>query len=206
VLRIEISRRGRGVAEAFVGLGLIVSIAGAALWSGLTPGAAPHGGLPHGGPAGSFSALGGGGAPGGGAPGDGGAPGGGGFGGGPGLGGFIGAGGLALGGSTPALIRYLEANRGSERWVLAVPDANTAAAFIVEADLPVMAVGGFTGSDPALSVGGFATLVARGEVRFVLSTGPRGGQNAAIFAWATGHCGKAAGSPVPGLLDCSASS
>ena len=210
VLRVEMSRPGRRAVEVFVGLGLVASIAGAALWSGLTPGASPHGGLPHGGPAGSFSAFGAGGgggaggAPGGGdsgAVGNGGAPGGG-LGGAPGLGGFIGAGGLALGGSTTTLIRYLEANRGSERWVLAVPDANTAAAFIVLADLPVMAVGGFTGSDPALTVSGFATLVAGGEVRFVLSTGRRAGQNAAIFAWATSHCGKAAGSPVPGLLDC----
>lgn len=200
VLQVEVSRPARRTVEAFVGLGLVASIAGASLWSGLTPGASPHGGLPHGGPAGSFSAFGG---AGGGGGGGGGGAGAGGFGGAVNLGGFIGAGGLALGASTTALTTYLETNRGTERWVLAVPDANTAAAFIVQADLPVMAIGGFTGNDRALTVTGFAALVERGEVRYVLSTGRRGGDNSAIFAWAVAHCGKATGSPVSGLLDCS---
>ncbi|HTC86099.1 MAG TPA: hypothetical protein VK656_05320, partial [Candidatus Acidoferrum sp.] len=182
------------IAEGFVAFGLVAAIGGAALWSGLTPGASPHGGLPHGGPAGSYSGIGTGGAAGA-------SGGGGGFSAGT-AGGF--PGGVGVGGATAALTRYLEANRGTARWVLAVPDAMTAATFIVQADLPVMAVGGFTGGDRVLSVDEFATLVQRGEVRFVLSQGRRGGENGKIFAWASEHCQRATGSPVSGLLDCGA--
>lgn len=83
-------------------------------------------------------------------------------------------GGLAAafgGGSTqasPALIRYLEANQGSAKFLVATPNASTAEPLILSTNKPVMAMGGFSGSDPILTTSSLQTLINSGAVRFFL--------------------------------------
>ncbi|MBV9580843.1 MAG: glycosyl transferase, partial [Chloroflexi bacterium] len=87
------------------------------------------------------------------------------------------------------LISYLEANQGSDTYLIATTDSQSAAQIILASDQPVMSLGGFTGSDPILTVDQFASLVESGQVRYVLAGGgmgggPQGSGTSAIISWA----------------------
>jgi 4-amino-4-deoxy-L-arabinose transferase-like glycosyltransferase len=92
-----------------------------------------------------------------------------------------------------ALIRYLETNQGSAKYLVAVASSNQADSIILATNKPVMALGGFSGSDPILTTSQLATLVSNGTVRFFLlngsggSGGPGGGQSS-LTTWVTQHC------------------
>jgi 4-amino-4-deoxy-L-arabinose transferase-like glycosyltransferase len=68
----------------------------------------------------------------------------------------------------PKLIAFLEQSRGDAPYLLAAINARQAAPIIIATGAPVMALGGFTGRDPILSVDDFARLVAANQVRFAL--------------------------------------
>jgi hypothetical protein len=65
---------------------------------------------------------------------------------------------------------WLDSQRGTERWLVAVASAMQAAPTIIEGR-PVMAMGGFFGSDPAMTQERLADLVDRGELRFLAAGG-----------------------------------
>lgn len=69
------------------------------------------------------------------------------------------------------LLAFLEANHRGERFALATPNARLAAPVIVRTGLPVMAFGGFMGTDPILSQDELRGMMERGEVRFVVMSG-----------------------------------
>jgi 4-amino-4-deoxy-L-arabinose transferase-like glycosyltransferase len=89
------------------------------------------------------------------------------------------------------LIAFLESNRDGERWVLAVQGTQQAAPIIIESGLPVMAMGGFMGSDPIFGTdqetvrARLDQMVENKELRFIMAAGfgragpgrgmPRGG-------------------------------
>ena len=126
-----------------------------------------------------------------------------------------GRGGAGFGGGFGAanvsrLVEFLRAHRGGERYFLATTNALLASPVIVETGEPVMAIGGWGGGDPILTVDRFAALVAERQVRFVLVPGPpgrdggaqtgpgwgpagglagglAGGRNAELFRWVTEH-------------------
>ena len=75
------------------------------------------------------------------------------------------------------LAAWLKArSNASSTWQLAVPSAQNGSRLIAEYGLSVMALGGFLGRDPAISVAGFAERVSSGDVRYVLVSegGPAG--------------------------------
>jgi hypothetical protein len=74
-----------------------------------------------------------------------------------------------------ALIEYLEANRGSADFLVAVNSSMVASPIILQTGAPVMAMGGFSGGDPAPTADQLAQLVAAGKLRFVMSGGRMGG-------------------------------
>src|SRR5579872_3097012 len=90
-----------------------------------------------------------------------------------------------------ALISYLEAHQGNATYLVAVSSANEADSIILATNKAVMALGGFTGSDPILTTSQLASLVAKGTVRFFLLNGsgggPGGGQSS-LTSWVTQHC------------------
>ena len=90
-----------------------------------------------------------------------------------------------------ALIRYLEAHRNGAKYLVAVASSNEADAIILATNQPVMAMGGFSGSDPILTTSQLAALVKNGTVRFFLINGsgggPGGGQST-LTTWITQHC------------------
>jgi 4-amino-4-deoxy-L-arabinose transferase-like glycosyltransferase len=99
------------------------------------------------------------------------------------FGGFGGgrAGGGAAGGllsaSTPSakLIKLLQADAGKYTWVAAALGANTAAGYQLGSGDPVMAIGGFNGTDPDPSLAAFEKLVAEHKVHYFISGGGLGG-------------------------------
>jgi 4-amino-4-deoxy-L-arabinose transferase-like glycosyltransferase len=99
-----------------------------------------------------------------------------------------------LGGSSTvntALIRYLEAHQGSAKYLVAVVSSNEADSIILATNQPVMALGGFSGSDPILTTAQLAALVKNGTVRYFLLNGsggggPGGGQST-LTIWITQH-------------------
>jgi 4-amino-4-deoxy-L-arabinose transferase-like glycosyltransferase len=154
------------------------------------------GGFPGGGAAGGFPGGGtsngtGGGFPGGGFAG--GAPSGGGgsraFGRGGGFGG--GGGFLNASASNPALTEALQANAGRYTWAAATVNSNSAAGYQLASGEPVMAIGGFNGTDPAPTLAQFEKDVAEGKIHYFIAGGGAGvrgpggggGDAAAITSW-----------------------
>ncbi|MDQ6741758.1 MAG: glycosyltransferase family 39 protein [Candidatus Dormibacteraeota bacterium] len=182
-------------AIAVAALGLAAGLAGPAAYTLATVGTAHTGAIPSAGPA-VAAGFGFGGGPGG-RPG--GAPGGG-----PGPGAFGGRGGFGppgngvtapgaiatapagagprvgggfLDSSQPgsALVALLQGQAGRYQWVAATVDANNAAGYQLATNDPVMAIGGFNGTDPAPSLAQFQTYVSQGKVHYFIAGGRGGG-------------------------------
>ncbi len=97
-----------------------------------------------------------------------------------GFGGAAGATAAAFAGSAnedPMLIKYLETNQGNAKFLVATASSMTADGIILATNRPVMAMGGFSGSDPILTTSKLAQLVSNGTVRFFLTGSGRGGFN-----------------------------
>jgi 4-amino-4-deoxy-L-arabinose transferase-like glycosyltransferase len=90
------------------------------------------------------------------------------------------AGGL-LTGSTPGakLTALLKANAGRYSWVAAAVGANSAAGYQLASDEPVMAIGGFNGTDPWPTLAAFQKLVKAGSIHYFIGGGSGGGGGAA---------------------------
>ncbi|MEU0572116.1 glycosyl transferase family 39, partial [Nonomuraea sp. NPDC005983] len=104
-----------------------------------------------------------------------------------------------------ALVAYLAANQGEATWLVAVSSAREASSVILSTGRPVIAMGGFTGSDPAMTVGRLTKLVASGSLRYVLPDTGRGGPgrgSTEVTTWVQANCKAVDGQD--GLYDCSA--
>jgi 4-amino-4-deoxy-L-arabinose transferase-like glycosyltransferase len=78
-----------------------------------------------------------------------------------------GMGGL-LNGSTPSaeLVALLQENADQYTWVAAAVGANNAAGYQLATEDPVMAIGGFNGSDPSPTLAQFQQYVAEGKIHY----------------------------------------
>jgi 4-amino-4-deoxy-L-arabinose transferase-like glycosyltransferase len=77
-------------------------------------------------------------------------------------------------GTTQLATWLLAHNNPDARWDLAATSAQQASSLIAGYDLSVMALGGFLGRDPTITVDEFAALVANGDVRYVLTSAAQG--------------------------------
>ncbi len=94
--------------------------------------------------------------------------------GGGGGGGFLGGGGTS--GVSSDLVTVLQQGASGYRWAAAAVTANGAAPLQIASGVPVMAIGGFNGTDPSPTLAEFQQLVADGTVHyFVAGSGGRGG-------------------------------
>jgi 4-amino-4-deoxy-L-arabinose transferase-like glycosyltransferase len=94
------------------------------------------------------------------------------------------------GGTNSTLIAYLERNQGSATWLVAVASSNEAAPIELATGRPVMAMGGFSGGDPAMTVSELRSLVRSGQLRYVLARGGGGGPDGgsqSVMSWVTQH-------------------
>jgi 4-amino-4-deoxy-L-arabinose transferase-like glycosyltransferase len=91
------------------------------------------------------------------------------------------------------LISYLEANQGNTKYLVAVPSSNSGDSIIIATNKAVMALGGFSGSDPILTTNQLATLISNGTVRFFLLGGGGfggfgGGGSGSLTSWVEQNC------------------
>jgi hypothetical protein len=127
------------------------------------------------------------------------------------------------GGASAALVSYLKANQQGATWLVAVGSANQGASLELSSGRAVLAMGGFSGGDPAMTVARLQQLVASGQLRYVLTGGGPGGGlgalpggptsagagadggNQSVMTWVTQHCRPvdATASGSSGLYDCS---
>nr|WP_051386484.1 glycosyltransferase family 39 protein [Actinokineospora inagensis] len=178
----------RLAARAVAVLALLIALAGPAAYSLATAAQAHSGALPSVGPASAQRGPGGFGGFGGGGPGGGQGGGRGGAGGFTGAaGGFGGLGGL-LGAPTPGaeLSSVLAENASGYTWAAAVVGSNNAAGYQLGSGAPVLAVGGFNGTDPAPTLAEFQQLVAQHKIHWFiggsLMSGGSGSDDAARIA------------------------
>lgn len=87
------------------------------------------------------------------------------------------------------LLAYLSKNSTGEKYLFATTDAHTAAPYIIETGKAVMAMGGFSGSDPILTVERLKQMVANKEVKYFLipARSGFGGGNNDVLAWIRAH-------------------
>jgi 4-amino-4-deoxy-L-arabinose transferase-like glycosyltransferase len=124
----------------------------------------------------------------------------GGFGGRAGVGGFGGGGGGAgglLNSSTPGkqVTALLQAGASKYSWVAATTGSNSASGYQLATGDPVMAIGGFNGTDPAPSLAQFERYVDEGRIHYYIAGGAFGagqGSNGAsdasqISSWVSSH-------------------
>jgi 4-amino-4-deoxy-L-arabinose transferase-like glycosyltransferase len=106
-----------------------------------------------------------------------------------------------LSGATPpkSLVDLLKQNSDGYTWVVATVRAEQAAAYQLAIGKPVMAIGGFNGTDPAPTLAQFETLVGHGKIHYFITGGgggpaPGGSSNATgssaasqITSWVESH-------------------
>jgi hypothetical protein len=87
-----------------------------------------------------------------------------------GMGGLLGAGSVST-----QMAAMLSADASSYTWVAAAVGSNNASGYQLATGLPVMAIGGFNGSDPSPTLAQFQADVAAGKVHYFLGGGDFGG-------------------------------
>jgi 4-amino-4-deoxy-L-arabinose transferase-like glycosyltransferase len=106
-------------------------------------------------------------------------------------GGFLGGGGIS--GVSSDLVTLLQQGAKGYTWAAAAVTANGAAPLQIASGEPIMALGGFNGTDPAPSLAAFKELVAQGKVHYFVGSsgdgfgggrgGGRGGTTSEISTW-----------------------
>jgi 4-amino-4-deoxy-L-arabinose transferase-like glycosyltransferase len=110
--------------------------------------------------------------------------------------------GLTFGGAggetSSKLIDYLTAHRDGATWLVAVQGSSAAAAIILQTGgLPVMAMGGFRGTDPAPTLAQLEQYVKQGKLHYVLTGGGglggggfggRAGGTTSVTSWVEQNC------------------
>ncbi|MER7250881.1 glycosyltransferase family 39 protein [Kribbella sp. NPDC000426] len=90
-----------------------------------------------------------------------------------GMGGFLGGGGIS--GLSSELVTLLQNGSKGYTWAAAAVTANGAAPLQIASGEPIMAIGGFNGTDPAPSLAEFKELVAQGKIHYFIGGGGMGG-------------------------------
>lgn len=91
-------------------------------------------------------------------------------------GGVAGPGQAGGGGSVSAALRsLLEQGSSGYTWAAATSSAQTAASFELSTGKSVMAIGGFSGRDPSITLARFEQLVAQGKIHYYVAGGGFGG-------------------------------
>jgi 4-amino-4-deoxy-L-arabinose transferase-like glycosyltransferase len=86
-----------------------------------------------------------------------------------GAGGGAGGGFLNASQSNPTLTKALQADAGRYTWAAATVNSNNAAGYQLASGEPVMAIGGFNGTDPAPTLAQFEQYVSEGKIHYFIS-------------------------------------
>jgi hypothetical protein len=85
-------------------------------------------------------------------------------------------------------VKALQTNASRYRWVAAVTGSNNAAGYQLGSGEPVMAIGGFNGTDAAPTLEQFQAYVRAGQIHYYVSGSAMGGDSGSdaasqIAAW-----------------------
>ncbi|MEW1824481.1 glycosyltransferase family 39 protein [Streptomyces sp. NPDC088196] len=96
-----------------------------------------------------------------------------------------------MGGGTQVsseMIAYLKKHQDGATWLLAVSTDQTASSIILESGQPVISMGGWSGSDNAMTLAKLKSLVKSGKLHYIIVSSDGGqGTNSAITAWVKAH-------------------
>ncbi|MEV7394545.1 glycosyltransferase family 39 protein [Streptomyces sp. NPDC091215] len=104
--------------------------------------------------------------------------------------GQMGGGGGMGGGSqvTSEMITYLKKHQDGATWLVAVATDQTASSIILESGQPVISMGGWSGSDNAMTLAKLKSLVKAGKLHYIMVSSDGGqGTNSEIAAWVKKH-------------------
>jgi 4-amino-4-deoxy-L-arabinose transferase-like glycosyltransferase len=105
-----------------------------------------------------------------------------------------------------SLVKFLLANQGNAKFIVATESSHSADGLIINTGKPVMSWGGFSGSDPAITLNKFKEDVKEGIVRYVLISYGNGGRSSgkdsesSISGWVSSACMAVSGQSS--LYDC----
>ncbi|WP_344401915.1 ArnT family glycosyltransferase [Streptomyces longisporus] len=87
-----------------------------------------------------------------------------------------------------AMITYLKKHQDGASWLVAVATDQTASSIILESGQPVISMGGWSGSDNAMTLARLKSLVTSGELHYIVVSS-NGGQstNSEIATWVKKH-------------------
>jgi 4-amino-4-deoxy-L-arabinose transferase-like glycosyltransferase len=97
-----------------------------------------------------------------------------------------------------ALTRLLQADASRYAWAAATVNSNSAAGYQLASGEPVMAIGGFNGTDPAPTLAQFEKYVSEGKIHYFIAGGAgigrlgglggsSGGDASQITSWVESH-------------------
>ncbi len=101
--------------------------------------------------------------------------------------------------SNPALTKALQAHAGTYTWAAATVNSNNAAGYQLASGEPVMAIGGFNGTDPAPTLAQFEKYVSEGKIHYFIASGGgfggggfgggggTSGESSQITSWVEAH-------------------
>jgi hypothetical protein len=90
-----------------------------------------------------------------------------------------------------SLLSYLKKHYNGEKYFLATDSTQSAAPYILNTDYAVMAMGGFSGSDPALTPSKLGKMAKSGEIKYFLISGRGrmgGDQSQTVIQWIKNNC------------------
>ncbi|MCP9312763.1 glycosyltransferase family 39 protein [Liquorilactobacillus satsumensis] len=91
------------------------------------------------------------------------------------------SGGLGSEQANTKMIKYLEKHNNGAKYLFATMDSNTAAPYIIKTKKAVMTIGGYNGTDNAISLAQFKKLVKEGKVKYFYLSGKT--TNSALVRW-----------------------
>ena len=96
-----------------------------------------------------------------------------------------------MGGGTQVsseMIAYLKKHQDGATWLLAVSTDQTASSIILESGQPVISMGGWSGSDNAMTLAKLKSLVKSGKLHYIIVSSDGGqGTNSEIATWVKAH-------------------
>jgi 4-amino-4-deoxy-L-arabinose transferase-like glycosyltransferase len=96
-----------------------------------------------------------------------------------------------MGGTSSELTSYLLKHQDGATWILAVSNDQSAAQLILQTGKPVASMGGWSGSDNAMTLDKLKKLVKAGKLHYVQTGssggGPGGSGNAEVTSWVQKH-------------------
>ncbi|MED1205318.1 glycosyltransferase family 39 protein [Heyndrickxia acidicola] len=91
--------------------------------------------------------------------------------------------------SNGKLEHFLKTKYQGRGYLVGTANARAGAPIYIDTGLPVMSMGGFIGTDPALTITKLENLSQKGEIHYFLApSSPIEGQNSAVYSWLNKHC------------------